>query len=511
MKSILTAALGFLLLAPSALSQTPYQWHRFYGSASAKERAYSTAFDSAGNIYTTGMSEATWDGPGSQSPLHAHTGNIDAFILKLGPSGAYQWHTFFGGSGSFCYGYDITTDSADNVYITGFSYSSWNGPTGQDPRHAFSGAGSDIFVLKLDSNGAYQWHTFFGSGSDYHEGSGITHDSSNNVYVSGFSESAWLGPSSQAPLHGFSGTGREMFVLKLDSAGAYQWHTFYGAADANDESFSIAADPSDNLLVGGYSAMTWNGPAAQSPKHPHSGGKDIVILKLGNDGSYQWHTFYGSSASDEVRGIKTDDAGNVYACGNSSGSWQGDGSAPPLHPYAGAADHVVLKLDASGNYLWHTFYGTAGDNDYANQLVLDANDNVYVGGRSYGPWLGDRSTSPVHAYSGYRDISVFSLTSNGAYRWHTFYGSTGDDRGLGIGLYDNSLVVVGGSTASWTGDGGAAPLNAFAGGGRDAFVLSLNPAAIAAALSTVPALDEWALIVLMLLLATAGFVTARMR
>ena len=34
----------------------------------------------------------------------------------------------------------------------------------------------------------------------------------------------------RAPLHAHSGgPAYDMFVLKLDTNGAYQWHTFYGA------------------------------------------------------------------------------------------------------------------------------------------------------------------------------------------------------------------------------------------------------------------------------------------
>ena len=35
-------------------------------------------------------------------------------------------------------------------------------PGGQSPLHPHSGA-EDVFVVKLDSGGAYQWHTFYGS------------------------------------------------------------------------------------------------------------------------------------------------------------------------------------------------------------------------------------------------------------------------------------------------------------------------------------------------------------
>ena len=39
---------------------------------------------------------------------------------------------------------------------------SWRGDNDVDPLHAYS-SGNDLTVLKLDSNGNYAWHTFYGA------------------------------------------------------------------------------------------------------------------------------------------------------------------------------------------------------------------------------------------------------------------------------------------------------------------------------------------------------------
>jgi hypothetical protein len=269
-------------------------------------------------------------------------------VLKLNSSGAYQWHTFYGSNNGYDYGGGIAIDSSSNVYVTGSSPASWQGDGGANPLHAHS-EGYNIFVLKLNSNGAYQWHTFYGSSNGYDYGDGIAIDGSSNVYVTGSSEASWQGDGGANPLHAHNeGNFLDIVVLKLNSSGAYQWHTFYGSGSYYTDSGSgIAIDGSGSVYVTGSSPASWQGDGGKSPLHAYSGGYgsyDIVILKLNSSGAYQWHTFYGSSSTDYGDGIAVDGSDNVYVTGISYASWQGDGGANPLHAHDGGNDIVALKL-----------------------------------------------------------------------------------------------------------------------------------------------------------------------
>ena len=101
-------------------------------------------------------------------------------------------------------GNGIAVDGSGNVYVTGYSDATWNGPAAAVPLHAHSGGAYDIFVLKLNSSGAYQWHTFYGSASN-DVGCGIAVDGSGNVYVTGESGATWTARQARAPLHAYSG------------------------------------------------------------------------------------------------------------------------------------------------------------------------------------------------------------------------------------------------------------------------------------------------------------------
>ena len=80
-------------------------------------------------------------------PKHAYSGSVDIVVLKLSPEGNYQWHTFYGSAGGDA-GYGIAVDGSDNILVTGYSLTTWDGDGDAGPLHAHSGS-YDIVVLKL--------------------------------------------------------------------------------------------------------------------------------------------------------------------------------------------------------------------------------------------------------------------------------------------------------------------------------------------------------------------------
>jgi hypothetical protein len=404
----------------------------------------------------------------------------------------YQWHTFYGSVGGHDGGYGIAVDGSGNVYVSGYCDAAWQGDGNKNPLHSYSG-GSDIFILKLNANGAYQWHTFYGSLEGNDIGYGIAVDGSGSVYITGYSDAAWLGDGNKNPLHAYmlnekrerkqrerqENKNWDIFILKLNADGAYQWHTFYGSFAGNDVGYGIAVDGSGNVYVTGYSTAAWLGDGDTNPKHAYTGNDwylgnwEIVVLKLNANGAYQWHTFYGSTGNDWCYGIAIDSIGNVYVTGESNYTWLGDGDTNPIHAYTANFDIVILKLNANGVYQWHTFYGSVS-NDWGHSIALDRSGDVYVTGYSGGAWLGDGDKNPIHSYVNHFDIFVLKLNGNGAYQWHTFYGSGGTGGGYGIAVdRSGNVYVTGRSWATWQGERGANPKHAYR-GERDKFVLKLN-------------------------------------
>jgi hypothetical protein len=125
-----------------------FLWAKSYGGTS-DDVAGGIAVDLAGNLYLTGNFNATMDFNFDVGVYNlTAAGALDAFVLKLNPSGGFIEVKQIGGSGTE-YGYSIVVDDDNNVLVTG----AFTGIADLDPGPAnlpFVAAGNyDIFIIKL--------------------------------------------------------------------------------------------------------------------------------------------------------------------------------------------------------------------------------------------------------------------------------------------------------------------------------------------------------------------------
>ncbi|HYX26930.1 MAG TPA: SBBP repeat-containing protein [Pyrinomonadaceae bacterium] len=351
------------------------------------------------------------------------------------------WNTFVGGLSIFESTSGIAADKSGNVYVAGDSNVSWGAPV-----RAFTN-GDDGFVAKLDANGNLIWNTFLG-GSSSDEATGVTVDSSGNIYVVGWSSASW-----GSPVRGFSG-GYDAWAAKVDATGHLIWNTFLGGPGTMtdfDYGRAIAVDDAGSVYVGGESPGTWGSPVTVA-------GFGSFIAKLDANGSLIWNSFLGSTGAFA---LALDGAGNVYAAGGGGCGW-----GTPINGCSGDSEAFVAKLDANGKLKWNTFLGGTGY-DFGYGVALDALGNVYVSGISAASW-----GSPVRPHTGGgEDAFVAKLDPTGKRVWNTFLGGNALDFGFALTVDPlGNSYVAGRSDAAW-----GSPIRSFAGGADDAFVAKLDP------------------------------------
>jgi hypothetical protein len=405
------------------------------------------AVDSSGNIYITGYFYETLDFGGGNV---TSAGSADIFVLKLNSSGTFQWVNIFGGT-SFDYGRGIAVDSSGNIYITGYFYETVDFGGG----NVTSAGSADIFVLKLNSSGTFQWvNTYGGTSADV--GEGITVDSSDNSYITGiFEETVDFGGGNVT-----SAGSADIFVLKLNSSGTFQWVNTYGGS-AFDVGHDITVDSSGNSYITGYfeGTVDFGGGNVTS-----AGAADIFVLKLNSSGTFQWVNIFGGTSTDVGVGIAVDSSDNSYITGSFLGTVDfGGGNVTS----AGSDDIFVLKLNSSGTFQWvSTFGGTSIDG--GEDITVDSSGNSYITGRfretvDFG---GGNVTS-----AGGGDIFVLKLNSSGTFQWVNTYGGTSADVGEGITVDSSDNPYITGWFYETVDFGGG---NVTSAGVADIFVLKLN-------------------------------------
>lgn len=173
------------------------QWNTKIASANS-DGAYSVSTDSSGNIYVSGVfgpNNAIFYNANSSSFATAMTslGNPGAFLAKYNANGIAQWTSKLVSTG-YQYGWSVTTDSTDNIYMVG-EYGIYPitdatlrafGSDGQAFSKSLSNTGSsDAYVVKYNSSGIIQWIAKAGgSGTDIASAIAVN-KTSGNLYVAG--------------------------------------------------------------------------------------------------------------------------------------------------------------------------------------------------------------------------------------------------------------------------------------------------------------------------------------
>src|SRR5581483_2345503 len=151
-------------------------------------------------------------------------------------------------------GFSLALDASNNVYVTGYTTSSNGISTAGAYRTSLVG-GQNIFVAKFNSSGSsLLWGTYYGGGnSDL--GDAIAIDASNNVYITGLTQST-SGIATIGTYQTSNAGGQDAFVAKFNPTGSSLiWGTYYGGP-SNDYAGNIALDAAGNVYITGVASST---------------------------------------------------------------------------------------------------------------------------------------------------------------------------------------------------------------------------------------------------------------
>jgi uncharacterized protein (DUF2147 family) len=290
------------------------QWTRLLGNSS-EEVGQGIAIDGDNNIYITGYTSSLFlDG-------EKNAGNSDAFLAKYNSSGGRQWTRLLGNSSTES-GRGVATDGDNNVYITGTTSSAFLDGNA-------NAGGIDAFLAKYSSNGDRQWTRQLGnSSSDY--SLGVATDGDNNVYITGYTFSAFLDGNTNTVAG-----GEEVLLVKYSSSGDKQWTRLLGNL-STEYGFGVATDGDNNVYITGQTnsgSLDGNTNAAGG-----SGTFDAFLAKYSSSGNKQWTRLLGNTSDETGRAVATAGDNSVYITGYTS-SQSLNGNA-----WAGSYDAYLTKF-----------------------------------------------------------------------------------------------------------------------------------------------------------------------
>lgn len=470
---------GFLLTTNLSAQQPKFEWAKQMGGSSS-ENGTAMAMDSSGNIYAIGFFTGTVDFDPSAATFNlTSNGNYDIFITKLDVQGNFLWAKQIGGT-NYDYPGNIAVDANGNVLVGG----SFRGTVDLNPgagELSVTKPGQEAFLLKLDSDGDFMWAKHWGgnNSSAANNINSIALDSSGNIIIGGsFEGNSDLNPGTGTFNAKPSGTG-DAFILKLDGSGEFLWAVAFGGGTiySTDAVKTIAVDGSDNIVVSGNFYGTY------SSFNLLDGGSFYV--KMDSSGNLIWSKqTTGLSGEVDSHSLKLDKQGNAYIVGKFGGTRDFD-PGPDIFNLtcsSGYYDIFVLKLNASGNFVWAKGFGGSASlgGDSGNSIVLDNQGYLYttgsyVGAGDFNPGIGEFILTPI----GFVDMFISKLDTAGNFVYASTFGSTPDGFTIGESLIadaSGNIFCIGYFQNTTDFDPGNGVFNLVSNGGEDIFILKLSQA-----------------------------------
>jgi hypothetical protein len=452
------------------------------------------ALDPQGNVYSTGFFQGTADfDPDSSLALLTSAGDNDVYIQKLDPNGHLVWVHQIGGS-AVDEGKGIALDAAGNVYVTGrFSTTvDFDPGTGQSTASALGN--TDAFVLKLDNNGNYLWHTIIGAnGSD--EGNSIAVDN-NGVYTVGyFQGTADFDPGLASLLKTSVAGTYDAYIQALDPNGNLRWAHQLGD-NGLDYAFGVTIGPNSKpYLTGCFQGTADFDPGIGTTNlSANFGATAAYILALNSNGSFDWVQQIGVDNYCIGYALSTTPGGDLFVTGGFNGSnMDFDPSSGSNLKTSDAYDVWVQKLSASGAYYGTWTFGGLGD-DYGYAIRVTRDGAVYFTG-GYGATVdfdpSPGGTNTITSYNNTFDMFIERLDTMGNFVWARSIGGGGIDYGFGLAADDNGHVVTTGCYDQVTDfDTEAGVFNLSSNGNADIFVHQLKQCTPSSGSLTLSACDS---------------------
>jgi hypothetical protein len=266
--------------------------------------------------------------------------------------------------------------------------------------------------------GQCDWYIEQFGGSSTDELYDLAIDNSDNIYITG----GFVGTVSFGSTTLNSNGDKDIYIVKMNSAGEVQWATGFGGS-FEDYGVAIEVDNSGGVYVTGMFHGTVNFSGLNKTSE---GSKDVFLLKVSSGGALQWIETVGGDNGDDVVGLGLSGSTLFIAGTQSSATFGGSVTMSGSGSY-------VAKYSTAGA-LQGVESATASGSLYPQALIADGNGDFVVCGSYYSITLG---TSSFTSVGGSDAIIIKYNGSDLSYNWARTGGGSSSDEALRLAV-DNS-------------------------------------------------------------------------
>jgi hypothetical protein len=278
---------------------------------------------------------------------------------------------------------EVSGESIQMTSDSGFVITGFTNPTG-------SFFGQEVLLMKIDKNGNQVFSTYFG-GIDFDIGRSVIETYDKGFVLCGsFSSSTTV--------------STDMYIIKTDSAGNFQWQTIIGDT-LSDWASDLIEIPSDSSLV--ISGWLDEFPA---------------IVKLNKDGDTLWTKIYD------------DYNGRIHSITHTSND---DFLLAGIAPNQKG---LILLTDNQGNEIWREVVDGNGLEEYYGSAELQNGDFV-VAGRTLENGVAPNSNAILRYINPIGDLINFQT-----------FGTTKQNHFEGVTINNNNVIAVGKATIEYSND-----------------------------------------------------------
>lgn len=288
-----------------------------------------------------------------------------AFTSVIGQGSTSFYKTYTGGL--FDFGQGITQLDNGKYAVTGSTSS-------------LGDNSSKALLMVIDEEGNHEWTKGYG-GANSDWGRRIFHETGSGFWIAGYSNS-------------YGDASFDFTLLKTDESGELEWEQHYGTADRERLWDAIRIDDGSFILVGETEGAL-------------SDGKDILIMRVDEDGELMWTERIQSELDDIaytvglyndttliIGGVSSDNSINQKGFLT---SFHIDGNQNWMKFYDDSGKTVIRDVSFFDNQIFAGGSVVLSGNNYMNSWIIRTDAQGEVLFESIESWVGDEYVSNILA------------------------------------------------------------------------------------------------------------------